>query len=218
MAAAASAQSLQSVPLSAPAPAGASLLSRLKVQPRSHDAVLVARVGAAFGVQGWMHVHTYSADPQVLFARRRWLISAPKPATGCTTFSMASSHSTYVLCVRECKPHGDGIVAWAQAVDDRASAESLKNWDIWVPRSDFPSLANDEYYWVDLPGLQVRNLQGQCLGTVETLLQAGPQTTLQILRPGDPKQQRILIPFVKQFICTVDLTTKTLVADWQLDW
>jgi 16S rRNA processing protein RimM len=34
-----------------------------------------------------------------------------------------------------------------------------------IPRSEFPELPADEFYWSDLIGLDVVNLQGEALGT-----------------------------------------------------
>ena len=49
------------------------------------------------------------------------------------------------------------MVASAQDVLDRNAAEALKGARIFVPRSSFPTAATDEYYWVDLMGLNVLN-------------------------------------------------------------
>jgi 16S rRNA processing protein RimM len=39
-------------------------------------------------------------------------------------------------------------------VDDRNAAEALRGARIFVSRSSFPAVAKDEYYWVDLIGLE----------------------------------------------------------------
>ena len=82
------------------------------------------------------------------------------------------------LRIREAKTHSDSIVAWAHDIDGRDAAEALKGSRIFVPRSSFPTAGDDEYYWVDLIGLDVVNRESVALGRVTDLLSTGPQTVL----------------------------------------
>ena len=74
-------------------------------------------------------------------------------------------------------------MATVDGIDSRTEAETLKGFQIYIPRSSFPTPEEDEYYWVDLIGLSVHNREGVLLGTVRELLAAGPQTTL-VLSPN----------------------------------
>ena len=79
------------------------------------------------------------------------------------------------------KTHADGIVARLEPVADRNAAEALKGARIFVSRADFPPPSSpDEYYWVDLIGLDVVNREGLALGEVRDLLSTGPQTVLVV--------------------------------------
>ena len=51
-----------------------------------------------------------------------------------------------------------------KVVPDRNAAEALRGARVFVPRSSFPSVGEDEYYWVDLIGLAVVNREGVALG------------------------------------------------------
>ena len=53
------------------------------------------------------------------------------------------------------------MVACAHEVLDRDAAQALRGARVFVPRSSFPTAGLDEYYWVDLIGLDVRNRQGE---------------------------------------------------------
>ena len=114
------------------------------------DAIEVGRIADAWGIKGWFRVLPHSADPQALFSSRRWYLQPPD--RGAKTFS-----GTVLLRVREAKEHSDVVVARADAVDDRATAEALRGARTFVPRSSFPTAGDDEYYWVDLLGLDVVN-------------------------------------------------------------
>ena len=175
------------------------------------DAVEVGRIADAWGIKGWFKVLTYSAAPEALFSSKRWYL---QPAErGARTFT-----GTLKLAIREAKEHSDTVVASAHEVDDRSAAEALKGARIFIPRSSFPPAAEDEFYWVDLLGLDVVNREGVVLGQVQDLLSTGPQTVLVLSSVQDGKPLERMIPFVSQFVDGVDLPSRRITVDWQADY
>ncbi len=175
------------------------------------DAVEVGRIADAWGIKGWFKVLAYSADPEALFSSNRWYL---QPAErGPKTFS-----GTVALAIRSAKEHSDTVVASAQDVDDRTAAEALKGARIFIPRSSFPAAATDEFYWVDLLGLEVVNREGVALGQIRELLSTGPQTVLVMEYTEDGKTLERMIPFVNQFVDGVDLPGRRITVDWQPDY
>jgi len=175
------------------------------------DAIEVGRIADAWGIKGWFKVLPYSADPEALFSSKRWYLQPAEK--GAKTFS-----GTRKLAILEAKEHSDTVVATAQDVDDRDAAEALRGARIFVARSSFPSTANDEYYWVDLIGLDVVNREGVALGTVRELLSTGPQTVLVLACEQDGKPHERMIPFVSAFVDEVDLAARRIRVDWQADY
>ena len=123
-----------------------------------------------------------------------------------------------LLRVREAKDHSDSVVARADGVEDRTAAEALKGARVFVPRSSFPTASEDEYYWVDLMGLDVVNREGVALGRVKDLLSTGPQTVLVIAFEEAGKPQERMIPFVSAYVDQVDLQARRITVDWQPDY
>ncbi|HYD75090.1 ribosome maturation factor RimM [Ramlibacter sp.] len=176
------------------------------------DAVEVGRIHDAWGIKGWFKVQPHSASPEALFSSRRWYLQPPEKAV------KPAFAGTVLLRVREAKEHSDSVVAKALEVDDRDAAEALKGARIFVPRSSFPTPADDEYYWVDLIGLAVVNREGVELGTVRDLLSTGPQTVLVIgYQDGDKPAER-MIPFVSAYVDQVDIAGRRITVDWQPDY
>ncbi|MCJ0764185.1 ribosome maturation factor RimM [Variovorax terrae] len=188
------------------------MLPGLEAAALPADAIEVGRIADAWGIKGWFKVLPYSADPEALFSSKRWyLLPAEK---GAKTFA-----GTALLRVREAKTHSDTVVASAHEVDDRAAAEALKGARIFIPRSSFPTAAPDEYYWVDLLGLDVVNREGVALGRVRDLLSTGPQTVLVLDYAGeDGKALERMIPFVSAYVDGVDLAARRITVDWQADY
>jgi 16S rRNA processing protein RimM len=175
------------------------------------DAIEVGRIADAWGIKGWFKVLPYSADPEALFSSKRWYLQPAEK--GAKTFS-----GTLKLAIREAKVHSDTVVATAQDVDSRDAAETLRGARIFVPRSSFPSAEKDEYYWVDLIGLNVVNREGVALGTVRELLSTGPQTVLVLGYEQDGMPHERMIPFVSVYVDEVDLAARQIRVDWQPDY
>ena len=175
------------------------------------DAVEVGRIADAWGIKGWFKVLPYSATPEALFSSKQWyLLPAEK---GAVNFS-----GTLKLRLKEAKDHSGGVVANAHAIDDRSAAESLRGARIFVPRSSFPTAALDEFYWVDLIGLDVVNREGVALGQVTELLSTAAQAVLVMkYQIGEAVLER-MIPFVAVYVDAVDLVGRRISVDWQSDY
>jgi 16S rRNA processing protein RimM len=183
------------------------------------DAVEVGRIVDAWGVKGWIKIQPFASDPQALFSSRRWHL---KPAESAGPKRPAAARAIPALIkIAQVRHHGDVVVAQAHDVADRAAAEALKGARVFVSRASFPTADPDEYYWVDLIGLSVVNLQGDALGTVAGLLDTGPHSVLRIApagaEPGDEAAER-LVPFVAAYVVDVQLPERRIVVDWGLDY
>jgi 16S rRNA processing protein RimM len=182
------------------------------------DAIEVGRILDAWGIQGWFKVMPYSASPEALFASRRWFLQPPEKAPGRSTKAFDAFEGCVRLAVKEAKEHSDSIVARAEDVADRNAAEALRGARIFIARSSFPTPGQDEYYWVDLIGLEVVNREGLALGAVKDLMNTGPQTVLVIAYENEGKPAERMIPFVAAFVDAVDLPGKRITVDWQPDY
>jgi 16S rRNA processing protein RimM len=192
-------------------PAAAALPADIEPAELPADAIEVGRIADAWGVKGWFRVLPHSADPQALFSSKRWYLQPSE--RGAKTFS-----GTVLLRVREAKEHSDTVVARADEVDDRAAAEALRGARIFVPRSSFPTADKDEYYWVDLLGLDVVNREGVALGKVKDLMSTGPQTVLVLEYEQEGKPLERMLPFVAAYVDGVDLPGRKITVDWQPDY
>lgn len=180
------------------------------------DAIEVGRIGDAWGIKGWFKVVSHSAAPEALFSSKRWFLQPTE--RGAKTFA-----GTKLLRVIEAKEHSGGVVAQAHEVVGRDAAEALRGSRIFVARTSFPSVSTDEYYWVDLIGLNVVNREGVALGQVKELLSTGAQTVLVIAyqeadEAGVLQTLERMVPFVAVYVDKVDLPARLITVDWQPDY
>jgi len=177
------------------------------------DAVEVGRIVDAWGVKGWIKVLPFATEPEALFSSRRWLLQPPESRVGIPRPAVPPPG---LLRVIEAKVHGEVVVARVHDVDDRAGAEALRGARVFVPRSSFPTAGKDEFYWVDLIGLEVVNRGGEVLGTVAGLIDTGAHSVLRVAPGGDAGER--LIPFVGAYVDAVDLPGRRITVDWGLDY
>ena len=197
--------------MAAPGRPAASLPAEIEPAELPADAIEVGRIADAWGVKGWFKVLPHSADPQALFSSTRWYLQPSE--RGAKTFS-----GTVLLRVRETKDHSDTVVARADGIEDRSGAESLRGARVFVPRSSFPTAQDDEFYWVDLLGLDVFNREGVHLGRVKELMSTGPQSVLVLEYEEEGKALERMLPFVSAYVDGVDLPGKRINVDWQADY
>ncbi|BAN23796.1 ribosome maturation factor RimM [Caballeronia insecticola] len=177
------------------------------------DAVEVGFIADAYGLKGWVKIVPHANGKQggdaLLSAKRWWLVKGRERKSA--------------RCLQS-KVHADTIVARLAGCEDRDTAAALKGHAVYVARGDFPKLdSEDEFYWVDLIGLDVENEAGVALGRVADLIDNGAHSILRIEYPGTdkdgkPETGERLIPFVGVYVKTVDRAAKRIVVDWDADY
>jgi 16S rRNA processing protein RimM len=193
---------------------GASKESAIEpVDALPEDAVEVGYIADGYGLKGWVKIVPHANGKQggdaLLTAKRWWLAKGRERKSA--------------RCV-QAKVHADTIVARLSGCEDRNAAEALKGHTVHIARSDFPKLdSEDEFYWVDLIGLDVENEAGVALGRVADLIDNGAHSILRVEYPetnkdGAPVTGERLIPFVGTYVKTVDRAAKRIVVDWEADY
>lgn len=185
--------------------------------PLPPDAVELGRVHDAWGVRGWVRVHGVPQGGAALAHARRWFLTPPVDGPLARTFD-AFAQPVRVR-VRHVRRHGDAWVASFEGVADRGTAERLRGAVVHVARADFPPTDDpDEFYWVDLIGLQVVNREGVTLGVVRDLISTGPHAVLCLEDAVTAPPRQRLIPFVGAYVDRVDLEARRITVDWQPDY
>ncbi len=196
------------------------------------DAIEVARIVDAWGIKGGIKVLPFSSDPQALFCTKKWFVRPAEPGNGAQGVvkrpaslpPLAKLNQPRLLSVVSAREQGEVIVATIDELQDRNAAEALKGARVFVSRSAFPTPDEDEFYWIDLIGLNVVNRDGAALGEVVDLMDTGPHCVLRCVIKAEAGQeeaaeaQERLIPFVSAYIDRVSLAERLIVADWGLDY
>ncbi|RUL72914.1 ribosome maturation factor RimM [Dyella choica] len=159
--------------------------------------VLVGRIVGLYGVQGWVKLESWTEPRTQIFNYQPWQLTAP-------------GGETEVKGVTG-RPQGKGLIAKLPGVDDRDGAAALVGQDIYVARELLPPPGKDEYYWVDLEGLEVVTIEGVALGRVSHVFATGANDVV-VVRDGERER---LVPFVQGvYVRSVDLSGGRMVVDW----
>ena len=160
--------------------------------------ILLGRVTGAFGVRGEAKLESWTEPRIAIFRYQPWILRDPQ------------GNEREVRGVRG-KEVGKNVVASIPDVADRDAIEAMRGTEIYVPRSALPPPAPGEFYWVDLEGLGVVNVEGVEFGTVSHLFATGANDVL-VARNGDRER---MIPFVQpQYVTSVDFEAGIVTVDW----
>ncbi len=168
--------------------------------PGPSESAVVGHFNGPWGVQGWVRVFSHTRPPTAIFDYHPWWVG----------------ESDREMVVEDWRKAGPRLVARLRGIDTPEAAAALGRGEIRVPRSCLPKPGAGHYYWQDLIGLEVVNIDDHCYGRVAALMETGAHDVLDVR--GD-RHGSVLIPFVvDEFIRQVDLDAGRIVVDWPLEW
>lgn len=169
--------------------------------------VVIGRLGAVYGIKGWLKVNSFTDDAESIFEYSPWLIQ--------------HNGAWRELQVTGWRRHNNGLVCKLDGIDQREDAQALTGFDLFIREDSLPDLPEGEYYWSDLIGCSVVNLTGYQMGAVTELMETGSNDVLVVkakLNDAYGMKER-LIPFLEgQVVKKIDLANKTIEVDWDPDF
>lgn len=171
--------------------------------------IVLGRIVAPFGIQGWVKIHPFGDDPGAWKRMPNWWMAESDDAP---------PQQWKSLTLTGFRMHGKGFVAAFREIPDRNAAEAVSGHYVGAPRDALPTPAENEYYWGDLVGLAVENEAGEALGKVSALVSTGAHDVLQVQDGEGEDAIERLIPFVAAYVLQVDLDARRIRVAWEKDW
>lgn len=163
---------------------------------------VVGKLGSTYGIRGWLRLYSSTEFPESIFDYQPWHLNI--------------KGQWQQVELESWRYHSNDLIVKLKGTDDREAAQLLTNAEIGVDPEVFPEL-EDDFYWHDLIGCQVVNLENYTMGVVTELMETGSNDVLVVKansKDAFGKQER-LIPFLyEQVVKRVDLATKTITVDW----
>ncbi len=145
------------------------------------------------GIQGFIKLHSFSSEYEHL--------------RDLDVVLLRKDEKEIKLRVEHIRPSGKEILVKFAGIDNPEKARTYNGWEIWVPRTSAASLEEGEFYVADLAACSLQ-VQGEPVGSVVGVIDGPQALLLEVKALADGK--RYLVPFLKQFVGTVDLEKKEL--------
>lgn len=170
------------------------------------DWVVVGRFTSPYGIKGWLK-----------------LLSHTEPMENIAEYEpvwIAEGNGWKPVALDQVQCHGKGLVAKIAGCNDRAQAELFIGRDIAIKRDQLPKLPEGEFYWSELEGLDVYNLQQHWLGKIDHLVETGANDVMVVKPvPGSVDDQERLIPYVyEHHVLEVRMDQRRVLVDWDKDF
>ena len=159
--------------------------------------MVLGRIAGVHGVKGWVKVYAETREREEILRYKPWYLR--------------QSAGWQVVKPLEGRVQSSGVVvARLEGIESIDAARTLIDAEIAVKRAQLPKLKRGEYYWSDLEGMRVVNVEGAELGTVSHLFATGANDVLVV---KDSERER-LVPFTKDAVKKVDLEAREIRVDW----
>ncbi|WP_374323848.1 ribosome maturation factor RimM [Aquipseudomonas alcaligenes] len=177
----------------------------MSATPSVEDLIVLGKITSVHGVRGEVKIYSFTDPIDNLLGYPAWTLKR-------------NGEVKQVELVSG-RLQGKILVAKLKGLDDREVARTFAGFDICVPRALLPDLDDGEYYWHQLEGLKVIDLQGQLLGRLDHLLETGSNDVMVVKPcPGSLDDRERLLPYTEQCVQKVDLAAGEMRVDWDADF
>ncbi|AXX64360.1 ribosome maturation factor RimM [Bombilactobacillus bombi] len=95
-------------------------------------------------------------------------------------------------------------------IESISEAEVYKNCDLYADTTSMPELEEGQYFYKDIMGINVKDVNHGFLGSVTDIMSLGPNDVWTV---QDKHGREILIPILKSTLVEVNLTTQLATVD-----
>ncbi len=154
--------------------------------------IQIGKIIGAHGIGGAVRVYSY-AESEERFSPRSHL-------TFITPSGEASRHR-----ITKARFHKKVVRLWLDDITTRDQAETLVDVEVCCHKKDLPPLEPDTYYWDDLIGMAVYDVDDQLLGRIVQIIPTGANDVYVVKTDESQPVAEILIPAIASVVLDVDI-------------
>ncbi|WNL42769.1 ribosome maturation factor RimM [Halomonas sp. PAMB 3264] len=173
---------------------------------QTDEHVVLGKLTSPHGVKGWLKVYSYTSPIDSILQYPEWWVRQGDTLTR--------------MPVIQGRQQGKALVVQLEDVNDRTAAEALAQAEILLPKSVLPILADDEYYWHELEGLNVFTRSGERLGQISYLFETGANDVIVVRGDSEAidKRERLLPYLPDDVVLDIDLVEGRMIVDWDSEF
>lgn len=171
----------------------------------SNSPVIIGEITGVSGVKGWVKIFSYTEPRLNIVKYNPWLLRQREEWKAVRLISG--------------RPQGKTIVAQIEGVNCPKQARRVIGSEIAIDPSQLKVLGKQDYYWRDLEGLRVLDLNDEMIGIVSHLIETGANDVL-VVKASEQwgkknESKEILVPYViDSVIKNIDLDAESITVDW----
>jgi 16S rRNA processing protein RimM len=165
------------------------------------DLIAVGSIVKAFGIKGDMIVHPLTDAPERFRSLRRVYLVPASVADG----SADGEPVTTEIIAVQIDPRGVRITC--TCAPDRTAAETFVGFLVMIPPEEAVTLPDGTFFVHQLIGFNAVDEEGTPLGTLTDVLRF-PAHDVYVI--GAAGQRDLLVPAVREFVRSIDLSTRTM--------
>ncbi len=170
------------------------MASQLHLTP-AEGLIRLGHIQSAQGLKGQIRIYSETDEPSDI----------------CTYSPLWDAKAKQQIALHFIRMHKNSVICSVEGVNDRNGAESLVGMLLCAEREKLPEADEEEFYHVDLIGLEVRDDKGEILGDVRNIQNFGAQDLLDIY--WNKNRRTAYLPFTKAYVPVVDVKGGFIVVD-----
>ncbi len=157
--------------------------------------LLIGKIIACRGLKGEVKIYPYTNHPEDFSRIKKVYLDEDE---------------SKVLTIKKHRINKNLIFAFFEGIDHINQAEELKNREIYLDDTEASNfLADDSYYYKDIIGVDVYDLDGNNLGKIDSVNTSTKQDLFLI----KDENKEWYLPNVKEFVKEIDIDNNRMIVD-----
>ncbi|MFT5702704.1 MAG: 16S rRNA processing protein RimM [Rickettsiales bacterium] len=137
--------------------------------------IIIAKITSAHGIKGLVKIMSFTADPADINKYSKKLFTAE------SALQISLGGELKIKIINQIpSANSDVFTAQIEGINDRTAAEQLRGTELFIKRTDLRKASKGEFYYIDLIGLKVLDLQKKTIGIVKSVNDYGAGGLIEI--------------------------------------
>ncbi len=163
------------------------------------DYITIGAITKPHGVRGEMRVHPFNPESSLWKKLKEVRL-------------VFDDGRTEMRALRRTKKAAKYVILSLEGVDSVEAVDALRRVEVQVPRERLPATPDDEFYYVDLPGMAIHDEMGEVLGEAVRVLEYPAVDCLEVRETAGGIRE---LPLTRPWLRDVDENRRVIVVrDW----